>query len=268
MITDSHCHLASRQFKEDIDEVIQRAIAAGITRMVTIGTDSEDSADCIRLARAYPAVFAAVGIHPCSVTDIKDDEICLQKIRQLATREKVAAIGEIGLDYFHPPPDGWDQQSYHERQEYFFRTQLELAAELGLNVVIHQRDKGSQCWTDILRIMEPFHGRLRAVFHCFTHSWQSASLLIERGHLISFTGISTFPSAKEIQQCALQAADDAFMLETDAPYLAPVPHRGKRCEPSHTMHTAQFIAELRGITLQELAQATERNADSFFCFGS
>jgi TatD DNase family protein len=267
MLTDSHCHLASRQFKEDISAVIERARAAGITRMVTIGTDLEDSAHCIDLAHQHSAVYAAVGIHPCSVTDVGNDGDWLQAIRKLAARKEVAAIGEIGLDYFHPPPEGWEQESYRQRQADFFKAQLELAAEMGLNAVIHQRDRGNQCWSDILRIMEPFHGRLRAVFHCFTHSWETAKPLIDKGHMISFTGISTFPSAKEMQQCSLQAAADAFMLETDAPYLAPVPHRGKRCEPSHTLHTARFIAELRGITLQQLAKATERNADSFFRFG-
>lgn len=267
MITDTHCHLASRQFKQDLDEVIARALSAGITRMVTIGTDLEDSTCCIDIASKYDSVYAAVGIHPCSVAEISNDDDWLSKMRKLATREKVAAIGEIGLDYFHPPPEGWDQDNYRQRQIDFFKAQLELAAELGLNAVIHQRDKEDQCWTDILRIIEPFHGRLRAVFHCFTHSWQDAELLVDKGHLISFTGISTFPSASQIQQCSLQAAANSFMLETDAPYLAPVPHRGKRCEPSHTMHTAQHIAGLRGVTLDELAKTTESNADSFFRFG-
>ncbi len=267
MITDTHCHLASRQFNQDLDDVIERALSAGIARMVTIGTDLEDSNRCVHIASKYDPVYAAVGIHPCSVTEISNDDDWLTKIRELATSKKVAALGEIGLDYFHPPPEGWNQEHYRQKQIDFFEAQLELAAELGLNAVIHQRDKGDQCWTDILRIMEPFHGRLRAVFHCFTHSWEEAERLVSNGHLISFTGISTFPSAKQIQQCALQAADDCFMMETDSPYLAPVPQRGKRCEPSHTLHTAQHIAELRGVTIEELAKATESNADSFFRFG-
>lgn len=236
--------------------------------MVTIGTDLEDSASCIELASQHDAVYAAIGIHPCSVTGISNDDNWLPGIRKLATMGKVAAIGEIGLDYFHPPPGGWDQEHYRQRQIDFFQAQLELAAELGLNAVIHQRDRGDQCWTDILRIMEPFHGKLRAVFHCFTHSWETAKLLVDKGHLISFTGISTFPSAKQIQQCALQATPGSFMLETDAPYLAPVPHRGKRCEPAHTLHTAQFIAQLRGIPLKQLAEETGSNAESFFRFNA
>ncbi|MFP6872542.1 MAG: TatD family hydrolase [Verrucomicrobiales bacterium] len=267
MLTDSHCHLASRQFKEDIDAVIQRAVQSGVTRMVTIGTDPEDSSRCIDLANQHAAVYAATGVHPCSVTGVTCDD-WLKKIRVLAGEEKVAAIGEIGLDYFHPPPDGWSKESYRGKQGDFFRAQLELAAELELNVVIHQRDRGNECWPDIQRIMEPFHGRLRAVFHCFTHSWESAKPLINEGHLISFTGISTFKSAELIQQCALQATPDSFMLETDAPYLAPVPHRGKRCEPAHTLHTAQFVAQLRGIPLKQLAKETERNTESFFRFNS
>ena len=267
MFTDSHCHLASGQFKQDSGEVIQRALEKGITRMVTVGTDCEDSAECIELASRHPSVFAAAGIHPCSVTEIIDDDQAMATIHNLATSPKVAAIGEIGLDYFHPAPDGWAEEAYRQRQADFFRAQLELAAELRLNVIIHQRDRESQCWNDILRIMEPFHGRLRAVFHCFSHSWASAKPLVEQGHLISFTGIATFPNAKEIHQCATEANDDAFMLETDSPYLAPVPHRGKRCEPSHTLHTGEFIAALRGTTVEQLARATEKNAESFFRLG-
>jgi len=144
MLTDSHCHLASGQFRKDSGDVIQRAVEQGVTRMVTIGTDCEDSAECIALANNNLPVYAAVGIHPCSVTEITEDENWLEKIYQLAIAPKVAAIGEIGLDYFHPPPEGWSEEAYRKRQADFFRAQLELAAELGLNVVIHQRDKAHQ----------------------------------------------------------------------------------------------------------------------------
>ena len=264
MLTDTHCHLASGQFRQDSGDVIQRAVEQGITRMVTIGTDCEDSAECIALAKNNLPVYAAVGIHPCSVTEITEDENWLETIHQLAIAPKVAAIGEIGLAYCHSPPEGWSEEAYRQRQADFFRAQLELAAELGLNVVIHQRDKAHQCWSDILQIMEPFHGKLRAVFHCFTHSWAIAKPLIEKGHLISFTGITTFPNAKNIQQCASEADDGSFMLETDAPYLAPIPHRGKRCEPAHTFHTGEFIAALRGITMEQLASCTEKTVESFF----
>jgi TatD DNase family protein len=233
--------------------------------MVTIGTDLEDSVRCVELANAHAQVFAAVGVHPCSVHEIEATD-WLDQIRRLATDPKVAAIGEIGLDYFHPAPDGWTEERYHARQAEFFTAQLELAAETGLNIVVHQRDRGDRCWEDIQRLVAPFHGKLRAVFHCFTHSWEAAQPLVEQGHLISFTGITTFNSAKEMQACATAATVGSFMLETDAPYLAPAPHRGKRCEPAFTSHTAEFIAKLRGVSLAQLAEETEHTANAFFRF--
>lgn len=265
MITDSHCHLTSSQFTEDTEEVILRTLEAGVHRMVSIGCDLEDSPRCVELAAKHESVYAAVGIHPCYVTELKDDD-WLNQIRTLAGRPKVAAIGEIGLDYFHAAPDSWSEEDYRTRQAEVFVAQLELAAELGLNVVVHQRDKADQCWPDILRLIEPFHGKVRAVFHCFTHSWEAAAPLVEKGHLISFTGISTFKSAVEMQQCATDAAAGSFMVETDAPYLSPVPHRGKRCEPGYTRHTAEHIAELRGVSLDQLATETELTAEGFFRF--
>ena len=263
MITDSHCHLASQQFKTDLNEIISNANRSNISRLITIGTDLEDSEHCVKIANSMDSVHATVGIHPCSVTEIIQED-WLQRLANLAKDHKVAAIGEIGLDFFHPAPKGWDEHSYRTRQKDFFLKQLELAAEMNLNVVIHQRDKTEECWEEIKKIIKPFRNKLRAVFHCFTHSWESAKPLIEDGHLISFTGVVTFKNANVIQECATQCPKDAFMLETDSPYLAPVPFRGKRCEPMHVKNTAEFIANLRGISLEESGACTNRNADSFF----
>ncbi len=264
-LTDTHCHLASRQFAEDVEATIARAIAAGVSRMVTIGTDLEDGPRCLEIAEGHPGVFAAIGIHPCSVHEITEPD-WLERVRTMAARPKVAALGEIGLDYFHPAPAGFTDAEYHARQAAFFTSQLDLAVELGLNVVIHQRDKGARCWAEIQRLMKPYHGRLRAVFHCFTAPWEAAIPMIERGHLVSFTGIATFKTAIAIHDCATKAAPGSFMLETDAPYLAPVPHRGKRCEPAHTRLTAEWIAELRGVTVAQLAAETNATAETFFRF--
>ena len=265
MLVDSHCHLASRQFRDDLDAIIGNAREAGVTRMVTIGTDLEDGPACLEISERQLGVYAAVGVHPCSVTEIEEDS-WVDRIRDLAAHEKVAAIGEIGLDYFHPAPDGYTEETYRERQAEFFRAQLELAAKLNLNVVIHQRDRGDQCWNDICEVMEPFHGRLRAVFHCWTTSWETAKPMIDHGHLISFTGIATFKTATDLHACAMEASAGSFMVETDAPYLAPVPHRGKRCEPAHTRHTAEHIANLRQISFEELASLTTETAEQFFRF--
>lgn len=233
--------------------------------MVTIGTDLHDGPRCLEIADQHPGVFAAVGIHPCSVQEIVETD-WLDRIRAMAAHPKVAAIGEIGLDYFHPAPEGLTEGDYHARQAHFFTSQLDLAVELDLNVVIHQRDKGDRCWADIQRLMEPYHGRLRAVFHCFTAPWEAALPMIELGHLVSFTGIATFKTATDIHDCATKATTGSFMLETDAPYLAPVPQRGKRCEPAHTRLTAEWIAGLRHTTLEALAAETSATATAFFRF--
>lgn len=265
MIIDTHCHLASKQFIDDLEEVIKRAESDKISKLISIGTDLDDSRECVRIANIHDSVYATVGIHPCSVTDT-GEENWLQIISDLANANKVVAVGEIGLDYFHPAPSGWNEESYRKRQKDFFISQLELAVDLGINVVIHQRDKSDECWDDIKKAIAPFKGKLKAVFHCFTHSWESAKPLINDGHLISFTGVVTFKNASIIQECALQCPDDSFMVETDSPYLAPIPFRGKRCEPMYVKNTTEFIANLRGTSFENIADCTSRNADSFFNF--
>ena len=265
MIIDSHCHLASNQFKGDLEEVLERAKLHKISKLISIGTDLEDSKKCVNISNKYHNVFATVGVHPCSVTDISDTD-WLQKISDLSNSLNVVAIGEIGLDFFHSAPNGWDEKSYRNKQKEFFIKQLELASALNLNVVVHQRDKGEQCWKEIKEIIAPFKGKLRAVFHCFTHSWEAAKPLIDDGHLISFTGVVTFKNATLIQECVTQCPLDSFMVETDSPYLAPIPFRGKRCEPMHVRSTTEFIANLRYTSIEEIAARTSKNADSFFKF--
>jgi len=264
MLIDTHAHLASAQLRNEVPEIVHRAESAGVTRSIAIGTDLEDSAECLALADAHPEIHATVGIHPTSVTEIECDN-WQESLREMAQHRRVAAIGEIGLDYFHPAPEGWSETDYRSRQAEFFTKQLNLAAELGLNAVIHQRDRGEECWRDIVDIVRPFHGRLRCVFHCFTAPWDSVAPLIEEnGHRISFTGVVTFKSAATIQHCARDAARGAFMLETDAPYLAPVPFRGKRCEPAYVRDTAEFVASLREESLDTLARHTTAAANDFF----
>ena len=268
MLTDSHCHLTSSKFDADREQVITRAIAAGVTRMVTIGCDLEDSPRCVALAEQHSEIYAAVGIHPCYVTEI-ESAAWLGQLRTLAAHPRVAAIGEIGLDYYPPAPDGHSEPSYRDRQREVFQQQLELAAELGLNVVIHQRDRDTEntpCWKDIQAIIAPFEGKLRAVFHCFVHDAAEAQKVLDQNHLISFTGVATYKSAREVQATAACAPAGRFMVETDAPYLTPVPHRGKRCEPAHTRHTAEHIASLRDQSLEDLAAGTSTTAEKFFRF--
>ena len=267
MLVDSHCHLASHNYSsEELDQVVANAMDQGVTRMVTIGTDLEDSAACITLAERFPGVYAAVGIHPCSVTEI-DAEDWSGQIEQLANHPKVVAIGEIGLDYFHGAPEGWTDEDYRDRQMAFFNQQLELASRLGKNVIVHNRDRSEKdrpCWNDTLQAVLPFSEKLRAVLHCHTSDWESAKPLVDRGHLISFTGIVTYKSAAVVLEAAGAAVAGQFMVETDAPYLAPVPHRGSRCEPGYIRDTAECIAKARNVSIESLAAHTTETAEQFF----
>ena len=262
MLVDTHCHLASTKFSpEELDDIVARSIEAGVARIIAIGTNLEDSWQSISLTERHPEVYATVGIHPTDVLDLPQGGGWLDELRQMLGNPKVVAVGEIGLDYYHPPKRG-TEAAYHARQAEVFRLQMELAAEQRYNIVVHQRDS----YDDTIAAVEPFDSRLRAVFHCFTGTSEQASLLLERGHLVSFTGIATFKNAKEVHQCIKELPAGSFMVETDAPYLAPVPFRGKRCEPAHTKHTAEHIAKLRGVSLEGLAEETTAVAEEFFRF--
>ena len=259
MLTDTHTHLGSRQFDADLPAVLQRARAAGVTRMIAPAVDLENTRKLIAIAENEPDVRLAAGIHPCDVDSVSGDA-WIDELHTLAQHPKVAAIGEIGLDYFHAPPDGWTQENWRSHQHTCLRAQLDLAVELGLNVILHNRES----WDDLCAIVMPYSGRLRGVFHCYTGTLDQARPLLDAGHLISFTGIATFKNAGIIAETARDVPAGHFMLETDAPYLAPVPHRGKRCEPAHVADTARHLATLRGISLEELAETTTRTAVGFF----
>ena len=260
MLIDTHAHLDFPAFANDLDAVIARAAEAGVTRIIVVGTDVEDSQRSVALAERYDNLFAVVGVHPNSAIEAQDDAI--DQLRKLAAHPKVVAIGETGLDYFRLPKAETEQKkAVKAAQKRLFSAQLELAAELGLNVVIHQR---GDCRAETLELMAPFHGKLRAVFHCFGGGIQEARELIDLGHLVSFTGIVTFKNGEVVQEAAAQVPGDAYMVETDCPFLAPVPHRGQRCEPAFTRHTAEKIAALRNESLEEVARQTTATAEAFF----
>jgi TatD DNase family protein len=279
MLTDTHAHLDFEDFQNDLEDVIGRARAAGVNRIITIGTTIEGCRRSLELAEKFsPTVFAAVGIHPNEAWEV--GEVWLEELQQMARHPRVVAIGECGLDYHRPPmPDPALSPTaalgattsenlehtitlmrWKEQQAYVFRMQLELAAQLGLNVIVHQRDS----WTDCLNILDEAPPGIRAVFHCFSGTRQQAEELINRGHLISFTGIVTFKNAEEIRQVVASIPDNSFMVETDCPYLAPAPHRGSRCEPAHVVETAKKIAEVRRVHIEALSELTEKTAESFF----
>jgi len=286
MLIDTHAHLDYPDFAGDFDDVLRRATEAGVTRIITIGTSVESSRRAVALADRYPNVFAVIGVHPSYVEESGEDVIT--PLRELAKSSRVVAIGETGLDYHSLPSielskerkttqvflkalqTSTDEQmeaeihdgAYKSKQASLFQQQLDLAVELGLNVVIHQRD----AWDDTLEIMRPYTGKLRGVFHCFGGSLEQANTVIELDHLVSFTGIVTFKNGRAVQEVAAQIPVWKFMVETDCPYLAPVPFRGKRCEPFHTRLVAETIAAARGVPVEEVAAVTTETAEKFFRF--
>ena len=285
MLIETHAHLDYPDFASDLDDVLRRATEAGVTRIITIGTSVESSRRAVDLAEKHSNIYAVIGVHPTYAQEAEEDVIA--PLRELAKSRRVVAIGETGLDYHRLPGveaakeknvqvfarafQGETEEeieasiqdgAYKSRQASLFQQQLDLAAELGLNVVIHQRD----AWDDTLEILKPYTEKLRGVFHCFGGSLEQANQVIDLDHLVSFTGIVTFKNGVTVRDVATQIPLWKFMVETDCPYLAPVPFRGKRCEPAHTRIVAETIAAARGIPLQEVAEATTETAERFFRF--
>ena len=258
---DTHAHLGFPDFAPDLPEVIERAKAAGIGKIIAIGTDLESSAQAIRIAERFPSVFAAVGWHPTQALEAPPD--IRPALRELAGHPKVVAIGETGLDYHRRPNDAKGQtgfEHYQERQKEIFRQQMEVAAERGLNCVIHQRDS----FEDTLAQMQPFAGQTRGVFHCFSEDAGALRRVLAMGSLVSFTGIVTFKNARKAREALAAAALGRFMFETDCPFLAPAPFRGQRCEPAHVREIARLAAEIKNCSLAELSAATLAAAHGFF----
>lgn len=260
---DTHAHLDYPDFAPDIAEVVARARAAGITKLISIGTNLESSRRALALTERFPEVFAVVGWHPTDVLHAPPD--IRPALRELAGHPRVVAIGETGFDYYRlPSKDGKhtpeDDQRYKTRQAEMFEQQLEVAAETGLNCVIHQRE----ALDDTLAAMQRFRGKVRGVFHCFAGDAGQMRRVIELGSLVSFTGILTFKNGENIRETLAATPADGFMLETDCPFLAPAPYRGKRCEPAYVREIADTAAVVRGCSLDELSRATCETAHSFF----
>jgi TatD DNase family protein len=263
MITDSHCHLASHRYADqDLAQIIARAKSAGVHRMVTLATSLGDVSKNLEIAN-HAGISAAIGIHPCDVHHAPDD--VMEKLSEFVSDPRVCAIGETGLDYYHPAPDGWSESDFRDKQRDLLEQHFELAARTGLNIVIHTRDlEGSQSFEDSLYIYRKFSNRVRAVFHCFISSWELAERVIAEGGIVSFGGVATFKKSDLVKDTVARCPAGSFMLETDSPYLAPEPMRGKQNEPAYTSYIAEAIAALRGETLEELAAHTEKIADDFF----
>jgi len=249
-VIDSHCHLDSADFNDDRDEVIERATAAGVEHMLAIGTGGgpPDLEAGLRLADKYPVFFATVGIHPHDASKAGGGDF--NHLADLLAHPKVLALGEIGLDYH-------DDFSPREIQKTAFIEQLGIAAGAKKPIVIHTRE----AWDDTLNLLESQwtpHG-IGGIMHCFSGGPEEARRALDLGFHLSFGGILTFPKAFAVQEAAKYAPRDRILLETDAPYLAPAPKRGKRNEPALIIHTARKLAELRGESYDDICRATTEN---------
>ncbi|MEI2722639.1 MAG: TatD family hydrolase [Verrucomicrobiota bacterium] len=260
---DTHAHLDYPDFAPDIGQVIARAQAAGIVKIISIGTDLASSARALKLAEAHAEIYAVVGWHPSHALDAPTD--IRPALRALARHPKVVALGETGLDYYRlPSAKGGtpaDDDAYRRRQAGLFQQHLDVAAETGLNCVIHQR---GDCFADTLAQLQPFADRVRGVFHCFANDAAALQQVLAIGSLVSFTGIVTFKNGQNVRDTVAATPLGQFMLETDCPYLAPVPYRGQRCEPAYVKEISETIARVKGCSLEELSAATGRAANSFF----
>ncbi|QSR87625.1 TatD family hydrolase [Candidatus Methylacidiphilum infernorum] len=262
MFIETHAHLDFPQFAKDLEEVVERAIASGIDKIITIGTNLKSSRRAIGIAEKIPAVWAAVGIHPLEAHEVsKDFE---KELLELIDHPKVVALGEMGLDFHKFDPSlGQEQiEARKKRQREVFELQLSLAAQVHLNVIIHQRD----AFEETLVVLAPYRDKIKGVFHCFVGGREEAKRIFDQGHLVSFTGIVTFPNAAQLRETLKSVPLDKFMLETDCPFLAPIPHRGKRAEPAHITRIAEEVAKIKNVSIEEVAQYTSLTASSFFAF--
>ncbi|MCR8636093.1 TatD family hydrolase [Paenibacillus radicis (ex Xue et al. 2023)] len=252
MLTDTHTHLNAPQFDEDRHDVIQRALESGISRIINVGFNRETIPSSIALAEQYDFIYSTVGWHPQDAKDMTADD--LDWIEQLCAHPKVVAIGEIGLDYY------WDT-SPKDVQDRVFREQIRLARKLGMPIVIHNRDAHH----DILQVLrEEKASDVGGVMHCFSGSWETAKLCMDMNFHISFGGPVTFKNAKQPKEVLEKVPLNRLLIETDAPYLTPHPFRGKRNETAYVKLVAETAAELKGLTLEELARVTTQNAVTLF----
>lgn len=252
-LIDTHAHLDEQSFDVDRDDVVARALQAGLLNVVTVGVTLESSRRSVELAGQYPAVFAAVGIHPNYSSQAQPDDFAA--IEQLTVHGKVVAVGETGLDKY------WDFAPLDVQTDYF-RRHIELSQHIGKPFIVHCRDSESETLAALQSAAKG--GKLNGVMHSFSGDSALASACLELGMHISFAGMVTYKRNDELRQVAKEVPLDRLLVETDSPYLSPVPLRGKRNEPANVVHTARCLAEVKGISLGELADVTTRNARRFF----
>ena len=250
MLFDTHAHSYAEQFDPDRDEVLSALPAANVGLVLCPGCDLESSRQSIALAEQYPFLYAAAGVHPEDALGLPDD--WLEQVEAMTRHPKVKAVGEIGLDYY------W-QEVPRDLQKEAFRAQLALAQRLDMPVIVHDREAHG----DSLAIVKEFPG-VRGVFHCYSGSVEDAKTLIKLGWHLSFTGTITFKNARKAPEVIAAVPLDRIMVETDAPYMAPTPYRGKRCDSRYVYRMAETIAQIKGLTTQEVEEATTENGKRLF----
>jgi len=252
MLIDSHAHLDMKQFDSDRGQVIDRALSADVGLIITVGIDIISSRNAVKLATHYPPIFATIGIHPHNADNANKND--LEQIALIAQQDKIIAVGEIGLDFFR-------NRSARQKQIDVFTQQLAIAISLDLPVVIHDRE----AHTETVNILSSFKQNvLHGMIHCFSGDYKLAKTFINMGYYISIPGTVTFNNASQTQDVVRRIPLNRLLLETDAPFLAPNPYRGKRNEPSYIIHTAQKIAKLRGISFEEITYQTSKNVCQLF----
>lgn len=252
MIFETHAHYDDEKFDEDRAELLSSMQENGIGRIINVSANLESLENTRKLMEAYPFIYGAFGLHPDEVGDLNED--VMARMRELCRMEKAVAVGEIGLDYY------WDKEN-HEKQEYWFRRQIALAREEKLPMIIHSRAAAA----DTLRVMkEEKSEEIGGVIHCFSYSAEMAEEYLKMGFYLGIGGVVTFKNVKKIKEVVQMAPMERILLETDSPYLAPVPYRGKRNSSLYLPYVVQEIAELKGISEEEVIETTEKNAVRLF----
>jgi TatD DNase family protein len=251
-LIDTHCHLTFKPLADEIDAVLERSQAAGVTGWITVGTDEQENQRVVELANSVENMYAAIGIHPHEAEHVTTTT--LNSLKELAKNKKVAAIGETGLDFHY-------NFSQPQQQKEVFIEHLHIAGQLGLPVIIHSRE----AFDETMKILEQHGGKTKVVFHCFGGSAQQAKIVLDHGFYISFTGAVTFKNAHLAREAAKTIPLDRLMIETDCPYMSPEPMRKQKInEPALMIHTAKKLAELKGIELTQLAKETAAASRTFF----
>lgn len=276
MIIDTHAHLNFKDFRQDLDEILQRAKEAGVVKVINVGSQLSTSERAVEMAQKYSECYAAIGLHPIHLEHVeveeegskfisRAEEFDYEIYKKLASNLKVVAIGECGLDFFHIPHE-LDQEKVIQKQKEVFKQHIELARELNLPLILHCRgvkENPDQAYREMLEVLDE-EKYFKGVIHCFGASLAIAQEFIKRGFYVGFTGVVTFKNAKELQNVAREIPLNRILIETDCPYLAPEPHRGQRNEPAYVVEVGKKIAELKNLEFSEVDKQIEKNTFELF----